>query len=55
MAIVGGALIPWITGRAADWQGWHSALMIPALCYAGILAFGIYARRPYGAVRNLDA
>jgi len=49
------ALIPWITGRAADWQGWHSALMIPALCYAGILAFGIYARRPYGAVRNLDA
>jgi MFS transporter, FHS family, L-fucose permease len=53
MAIVGGAVVPWITGHAADWQGWQFALAIPALCYAGILSFGVYARRPYaGAERR---
>jgi FHS family L-fucose permease-like MFS transporter len=46
MAIVGGAVIPWITGRAADWHGWQFALAVPAFCYAGILSFGVYARRP---------
>jgi FHS family L-fucose permease-like MFS transporter len=50
MAIVGGAIVPWITGRAADWHGWQFALAVPALCYAGILAFGIYARRPFPGV-----
>jgi MFS transporter, FHS family, L-fucose permease len=47
MAIVGGAIVPWITGHAADWHGWQFALTVPALCYAGILSFGVYARRPY--------
>jgi FHS family L-fucose permease-like MFS transporter len=49
MAIVGGAVVPWITGRAADWQSWQFALAVPALCYAGISAFGVYARKPYSA------
>jgi FHS family L-fucose permease-like MFS transporter len=46
VAIVGGAIIPLITGRTADWVGLKTALVVPAICYAGILCFGIYARRP---------
>lgn len=52
MAIVGGAIVPWITGRTADWQGWQIALTVPALCYAGILGFGVYARAPYSAAKD---
>jgi FHS family L-fucose permease-like MFS transporter len=46
VAIVGGAIVPLITGRTADWVGLKTALAVPAICYAGILSFGIYARRP---------
>ena len=46
VAIVGGAIIPLITGRTADWVGLKTALLVPAICYAGILCFGVYARRP---------
>jgi FHS family L-fucose permease-like MFS transporter len=46
VAIVGGAIVPLLTGRAADLAGLRMALWVPALCYAGILGFGIYARRP---------
>jgi FHS family L-fucose permease-like MFS transporter len=46
VAIVGGAIVPLVTGRAADLVGLRAALAIPALCYAGILLFGLYARRP---------
>jgi FHS family L-fucose permease-like MFS transporter len=46
VAIVGGAIVPLITGRAADWVGLKEAMIVPALCYCGILSFGIYARRP---------
>jgi FHS family L-fucose permease-like MFS transporter len=46
VAIVGGAIVPLITGRIADWVGLKTALSVPAVCYAGILSFGIYARRP---------
>ena len=46
MAIVGGAVVPFIAGRLADWRGLEFALLAPAVCYAGILAFGVYARRP---------
>ena len=45
-AIVGGALIPPLTGRLADAAGLHLALALPALCYLVIAAFGVYARRP---------
>ncbi|RVT89786.1 sugar MFS transporter [Sphingomonas crocodyli] len=45
MAIVGGAIVPWVTGHMADATGLHAALIIPAICYAAILAFGLYARR----------
>jgi FHS family L-fucose permease-like MFS transporter len=46
VAIVGGAVIPPLTGALADRGGLHFALVLPALCYAVILAYGVYARRP---------
>jgi FHS family L-fucose permease-like MFS transporter len=47
MAIVGGAIIPPLTGRLADVSGSLSAaLALPALCYVLIAGFGIFARRP---------
>ena len=50
VAIVGGAVVPLITGHVADLIGLKGALLVPALCYAGIAAFGIYARRPWSAI-----
>ena len=46
VSIVGGAIIPLITGRAADLTSLKAALIVPAICYAVICGFGIYARRP---------
>ncbi len=46
VAIVGGAIVPLITGHAADIAGLKAALIVPAVCYAGILGFGWFARRP---------
>lgn len=46
-AIVGGAIVPPLTGMLADASGsLHVALTLPAICYALILAYGLYARRP---------
>ena len=46
-AIVGGAIIPPLTGLLADTSGsLHFALVLPAACYAVILAYGLYTRRP---------
>ena len=44
VAIVGGAVVPPILGKVADLSSLKTALIVPALCYLGILAFGIYAR-----------
>jgi FHS family L-fucose permease-like MFS transporter len=47
IAIFGGAVVPLATGILADKTGsLGMALILPAVCYAVILAFGIYARRP---------
>lgn len=51
VAIVGGAIVPPLTGFVADLIGLRLALLVPALCYAVIVAYGIYARRP-AAARN---
>jgi FHS family L-fucose permease-like MFS transporter len=40
-AIVGGALIPLITGKIADLSGIHHAFVVPAICYLYILLFAI--------------
>ena len=44
VAIVGGAIVPVITGAAADTIGLKAAMIVPAVCYLGILGFGLYAR-----------
>jgi len=49
MAIVGGAVVPLVTGNAADLWGLKQALAVPAVCYLTILAFGWFARRPLTA------
>lgn len=46
VAIVGGALIPPLTGHVADLTTLRTALLVPALCYAAIAGYGLYARRP---------
>jgi FHS family L-fucose permease-like MFS transporter len=47
MAIVGGAIVPPLTGHLADLSGSLSiALALPIICYAAIFGYGIYARRP---------
>jgi len=40
MAIVGGAIVPFIQGAAADMIGLQSSFVVPAACYAFILYFG---------------
>jgi FHS family L-fucose permease-like MFS transporter len=50
-AIVGGAILPLLFGYSADLtQSLKAALVVPALCYAAILAFGVFARRPHPAL-----
>lgn len=45
--IVGGAVVPPLTGHLADLTGSLAlAMVLPGLCYAAIAAFGWYARRP---------
>ena len=46
IAIFGGAVVPLMTGMVADATGSLAmALALPALCYAIILVFGLYAAR----------
>ncbi|KRA81951.1 MFS transporter [Lysobacter sp. Root667] len=40
MAIVGGAIIPWLQGALADHTGLQSSYAIPLLCYAYIVWYG---------------
>jgi FHS family L-fucose permease-like MFS transporter len=49
VAIVGGAVVPLATGTAADVWGLKHALIVPAVCYFTILAYGWFARRPLRA------
>jgi MFS transporter, FHS family, L-fucose permease len=45
VAIFGGAVIPLLTGAIADMSGsLAAALILPALCYAIIAGFGLFAR-----------
>ncbi|RST31647.1 sugar MFS transporter [Sphingomonas ginkgonis] len=47
IAIFGGAVVPLLTGVLADTsKSLAFALLLPAICYAIILAFGLYARQP---------
>ncbi len=55
VAIVGGAVVPPLAGHVADRFGLRSALLVPALCYAAVLAFGLYASRRRRAPASLTA
>jgi FHS family L-fucose permease-like MFS transporter len=47
VAIVGGAVVPLLTGIIADLTGSLAiAFTLPMACYAIIAAFGVYARKP---------
>lgn len=45
MAIVGGAIVPEITGMVADARGLAFALLVPAACYGWITIYGTYIAR----------
>ncbi|ACB96851.1 sugar MFS transporter [Beijerinckia indica] len=53
MAIVGGAIVPPLTGAFADTVGLGGALIVPAICYAGIAGFGWFAR--HSAAKDMEA
>jgi FHS family L-fucose permease-like MFS transporter len=40
MAIVGGAIVPELSGMVADARGLAVALLVPAACYVGITIYG---------------
>ncbi|WP_035383626.1 sugar MFS transporter [Ferriphaselus sp. R-1] len=41
MAIVGGALVPFLQGALADHIGLHLSFFVPAMCYVFILYYGV--------------
>ncbi len=49
MAIVGGAIIPWLQGIVADAIGVQHAFFIPLICYAYIVFYGLSGSK----IRNL--
>jgi len=46
MAIVGGAILPYLEGALADRIGIHHAFIIPAVCYLYILYYALWGSRP---------
>ena len=44
LAIVGGAIVPVVTGYVADKSGLATALFVPAACYLWIAAYGVLTR-----------
>lgn len=50
-AIVGGAIVPPLTGAVADATGsLQFAMILPGICYVAIAGFGLFARRPAAPV-----
>jgi FHS family L-fucose permease-like MFS transporter len=45
MAIVGGAVVPWLQGKLADHVGIQPAFVIPLACYAFIAWYGLRGSR----------
>jgi len=46
MAIVGGAVVPLLQGMLADHIGLHNSFVLPVLCYAYIIFYGLVGSRP---------
>lgn len=50
MAIVGGAIVPYLQGLLADSIGLHESFVLPLLCYLYIVFYGIWGSRLRGAL-----
>jgi FHS family L-fucose permease-like MFS transporter len=48
MAIVGGAILPVLTGMLADKFGVHHSFILPAICYLYIMYYGYVGSKPTG-------
>ncbi len=46
MAIVGGAILPFVQGVIADHIGIHHAFLVPVVCYLYIVFYGLSGSRP---------
>ena len=46
MAIVGGAVVPFLQGLLADRIGLHHSFILPLLCYGYIIFYGLVGARP---------
>ncbi len=55
MAIVGGAILPPIAGLISDVATLRTALIVPAIAYAIILLFGLFATRPVAPLEEAEA
>jgi FHS family L-fucose permease-like MFS transporter len=45
-AVVGGAIVPYMLGKLADYVGIQHALIIPAICYLFIAYYGLWGSKP---------
>ncbi|MBV9571835.1 MAG: sugar MFS transporter [Alphaproteobacteria bacterium] len=55
MGIVGGAIVPLITGAVADRTGLSAALLVPAICYIGICIYGWWTAAQFGRQEAIQA
>ena len=55
MAIVGGAIIPFAQGWLADLIGVQQTFLLPVVCYAFIMFYGIKNAGLYGVDANSGA
>jgi FHS family L-fucose permease-like MFS transporter len=54
LAVVGGALVPMLTGFVADHAGLSHAMLVPALCYVWIALYGALVWRGAVAPRSAN-
>jgi MFS transporter, FHS family, L-fucose permease len=50
MSIIGGAIIPAVMGRISDLSNIQRAFLVPLLCYAYVLYFGVSGYKPSAAI-----
>ena len=50
MSIIGGAIIPAVMGRISDLSNIQRAFLVPLLCYAYVLYFGLSGYKPSAAI-----
>ena len=55
MAIVGGAIVPYLQGALADSMGLHHAFILPLLCYGYIIFYGLWGSHPASAAPAKEA